>query len=359
MIITNKKENLIGFSCQALENFCQELGFQAFHGRNLFKWIHKQGETDFSLMTNLSKILRAKLAEIAEIRYPTIVFEQPSTDGTHKWLIELDQGNRIESVFIPEGNRGTLCVSSQVGCSFACTFCSTAQQGFNRNLTTAEIIGQLWVAQHVLSKKVTNVVMMGMGEPLANFNAVVDAMHIMQHDSAYMLSKYRVTLSTSGIVPAIFRLKEVSNVSLAVSLHAATNELRSQLMPINDKYPLEQLIPACRSYFEGQKRRKITWEYVMLDGINDRIKDAKALIQLLEGTPSKVNLIPFNPFPNNEFKCSPMDKIEQFSQRLKKAGLVSTIRQTRGDDIDAACGQLVGKVQDKSRRQLRLQSKLG
>jgi len=353
--MTKQKQNLLGCSCKELETLTQDLGFKAFHGRNLFKWIHKQGEVDFAVMTNLSKPLRLKLQEIAQIVYPEIVVEQPSNDGTHKWVIELDSGNRIESVFIPEEGRGTLCISSQVGCALDCRFCSTAQQGFNRNLTSAEIIGQLAVAQHKLAKKVTNVVMMGMGEPLVNFDAVMKSLSIMQHDLAYMLSKYRVTLSTSGIVPAIKRLRDYTNASLAISLHAANNELRSELMPINDKYPLEQLIPACRDYFAPEKRRKVTWEYVMLKGVNDSIKHAKELIRLLEGTPSKVNLIPFNPFPNTLYQCSSMEQIEKFQQRLKKAGLVATIRKTRGNDIDAACGQLVGKVQDKTRRQLKVQ----
>jgi len=350
-----QKQNLLGYSCKELETLTKDLGFQAFHGRNLFKWIHKQGEVDFAVMTNLSKPLRSKLQDIAEVVYPEIVFEQPSNDGTHKWVIELDSGNRIESVFIPEEGRGTLCISSQVGCALDCRFCSTAQQGFNRNLSSAEIIGQLAVAQHKLAKKVTNVVMMGMGEPLINFDAVMKSLSIMQHDLAYMLSKYRVTLSTSGIVPAIKRLRDYTNASLAVSLHAANNELRSELMPINNKYPLEQLIPACRDYFAHEKRRKVTWEYVMLKGVNDSIKHAKELIRLLEGTPSKVNLIPFNPFANTPYQCSSMEQIEKFQQRLKKAGIVATIRKTRGDDIDAACGQLVGKVQDKTRRQLKVQ----
>ena len=337
----------------AMAALVEGMGYKAFHGRNLFKWLHKHGELDFAAMTDLSQRLRQQLAQVAEIRLPTVVVDQPSTDGTHKWVLELGCGNRVETVFIPEDGRGTLCVSSQVGCSLDCSFCSTARQGYNRNLSVAEIIGQVWVAVHGEGKPVTNVVLMGMGEPLANFDAVVTAMGIMQDDLAYMLSKYKVTLSTSGIVPALKRLREVSDVSLAVSLHAPNNELRDQLVPINRKYPLEELIPACREFIRGDKRRKITWEYVMLDGINDSDRHAKELIRLLEGTPSKLNLIPFNPFPGSHYRSSPPERIEAFRQRLKRAGIISITRKTRGDDIDAACGQLVGRVKDRSRRELR------
>ncbi|MEW7977912.1 MAG: 23S rRNA (adenine(2503)-C(2))-methyltransferase RlmN [Candidatus Sedimenticola endophacoides] len=337
-----------------MEALFVELGSKAFHGRNVLKWIHKHGVSDFSLMTDLPKRLRARLEELAEVRVPEVVFDQPASDGTHKWVLELECGNRIESVYIPDGDRSTLCVSSQVGCSLDCSFCSTARQGFNRNLSVVEIIGQVWVAARGMNKPLTNVVLMGMGEPLANFDAVVSAMEIMQDDLTYMLSKYRVTVSTSGIVPAIYRLNEVSDVSLAVSLHAPNNALRDQLVPINRKYPLEELIPACREYVRGDKRRKVTWEYVMLDGVNDSIRHARELIRLLEGTPSKMNLIPFNPFPGTDYRCSPPERIEAFRQKLMKAGIISTTRKTRGEDIDAACGQLVGKVRDRSRRELRL-----
>jgi len=354
-LASEQKINLLGLDRKAMEAFFVGLGSKAFHGRNVLKWIHKHGVIDFAEMTDLPKKLRARLEEIAEVRVPEIVFDQPAGDGTHKWVLELDCGNRIESVHIPDGDRSTLCVSSQVGCSLDCTFCSTARQGFNRNLSVAEIIGQVWVAVREMDKPLTNVVLMGMGEPLANFEAVVSAMDIMQDDLAYMLSKYRVTISTSGIVPAIYKLNEVSDVSLAVSLHAPNNELRDQLVPINRKYPLEELIPACREFVKNDKRRKVTWEYVMLDGINDSIQHAKQLIRLLEGTPSKMNLIPFNPFPGTEYRCSPPERIEAFRQRLMKAGIISITRKTRGEDIDAACGQLVGKVKDKSRRELRLQ----
>jgi len=348
---TTEKINLLDLDQRAMELFVQELGGKAFHGRNLLKWIHRHGVVDFNAMTDISKSLRERLGREAEIRVPKVVFEQPSRDGTHKWVMELGCDNRVECVFIPESGRGTLCVSSQVGCSLNCSFCSTARQGFNRNLSVAEIIGQLWVAVHQMEKPVTNVVMMGMGEPLANFDAVVSATDTMQNDLAYMLSKYRVTISTSGIVPALRRLKEVSNVTLAVSLHAPNNELRDQLVPINRKYPLEQLIPACRDFIHGDNRRKITWEYVMLDGVNDSDVEARQLVKLLQGTPSKVNLIPFNPFPGTSYRASTPERILAFRDRLMKAGIITLTRKTRGEDIDAACGQLVGRVQDRSRRE--------
>ncbi len=335
-----------------MESFFEQMGFKTFHARQVLKWIHKHGVTDFDQMTDLSKKLRAQLKLMSEIRVPEIILEQPSRDGTCKWLLELDCNNRIETVMIPDDGRTTLCVSSQVGCALDCSFCSTAKQGFNRNLSVAEIIGQVWVAVRTMEQSLTNVVLMGMGEPLANLDAVVDAMSIMQDDLAYGLSKYRVTVSTAGIVPALYELGKVSDVSLAVSLHAPNNALRDELVPINKKYPLEELIPACREFVRGDKRRKITWEYVMLDGINDSDRNAKELIRLLEGTPSKMNLIPFNPFPGSGYKASPPERIEAFRQRLMKAGIISITRKTRGDDIDAACGQLVGRVKDKSRRTL-------
>jgi 23S rRNA (adenine2503-C2)-methyltransferase len=349
------KVNLLDLDRGGLESLCQQLGFKTYQGRNLLKWIHKHGVIDFDAMTDLPKRLREALRQHAEIRLPEVVFEQPSRDGTTKWLFEIAGGQRIETVFIPEENRGTLCVSSQVGCALDCAFCSTARQGFNRNLSVGEIIGQLWQAVHGQNRgQVTNVVMMGMGEPLANFDAVVSAMEIMQDDLAYILSKHKVTLSTSGIVPALKALRQVADVSLAVSLHAAQNSLRDELVPINKKYPLEELIAACREYIDGDKRRKITWEYVMLDGVNDSDRDARALIRLLEGIPSKINLIPFNPFPGTAYKSSSSERIEAFRQRLRRSGLIATTRKTRGEDIDAACGQLVGKVIDRSSRQLRL-----
>jgi len=345
--------NLLDLDRKAMEAFFHGLGHKAFHGRNVLKWIHKHGVTDFDAMTDLPKTLRAALREIATVRAPHIVAEQPSADGTRKWVLELDDGQRVESVLIPDGDRTTLCVSSQVGCALDCSFCSTAQQGFNRNLSVAEIIGQVWVAWRESRGGLTNVVLMGMGEPLANFDAVVSAMDVMQDDLAYGLSKYRVTLSTSGIVPAIRRLREVSDVSLAVSLHAPDNALRDELVPINRKYPLEELLPACRDFVANDRRRKVTFEYVMLDGVNDTDAHAKALIRLLEGVPAKMNLIPFNPFPGSPYRTSPPERVEQFRQRLLRSGLMSITRKTRGDDIDAACGQLVGRVQDRSGRQSR------
>ena len=348
-----QKINLMDLDRKGLESFIESLGHRAFNGRNILKWIHRHGITDFNAMTDVSKKLREQLIQTCEINIPEVIFEQPALDGTTKWILELSDGQRIETVFIPEGDRATLCVSSQVGCALNCSFCSTAQQGFNRNLTVAEIIGQVWRVTHEMKQPLSNVVMMGMGEPLANFDAVVTAMNLMQDDLAYMLSRHRVTLSTSGIVPALEKLKEVTNVSLAVSLHAPNNELRNKLVPINEKYPLETLIPACKSYLRDEKRRKVTWEYVMLDGVNDTDKHAKALIRLLEGVPSKINLIPFNPFPGTDYKTSPRERIDRFREKLVRSGLVVITRKTRGEDIDAACGQLVGKVKDKSRRQLR------
>jgi 23S rRNA (adenine2503-C2)-methyltransferase len=325
-------------------------GFKPFHGRNLFRWVHKHGVAEVGAMTDLSKALRARLEAETRIDLPHPALEMPSPDGTIKWLFDLQDGQRIETVYIPEEDRSTLCVSSQVGCALDCRFCATARQGFSRNLTTGEIIGQVWHATRALGKPPTNIVMMGMGEPLANFEAVVRAMAIMQDDFAYMLAKTRVTLSTSGIVPNIYRLAEVSDVSLAVSLHAPENGLRDQIVPINRKYPLETLIPACRAYLRGEPRRRITWEYVMLKDVNDSDRHAKALIRLLEGTPSKVNLIPFNPFPGSGFETSDPERIEAFRQRLKRSGLVAITRKTRGDEIAAACGQLVGQVQNRRGR---------
>jgi 23S rRNA (adenine2503-C2)-methyltransferase len=350
------RTNLLDLDRKAMEAFFQALGHKSFHGRNVLKWIHKHGVTDFDAMTDLPKALRAILQEIAVVAVPPVVLEQPAADGTRKWLLELADGQRIESVLIPDGDRLTLCVSSQVGCALDCSFCSTARQGFNRNLSLGEIVAQVWVAWRRAERPLTNVVLMGMGEPLANFEAVVGAMDVMQDDLAYGLSKYRVTLSTSGIVPAIRRLREVSDVSLAVSLHAPDNALRDQLVPINRKYPLEELLPACADYVAGDKRRKVTFEYVMLAGVNDGDAHAKALVRLLEGVPAKMNLIPFNPFPGSDYRTSPPERVEQFRQRLLRSGLMAMTRKTRGDDIDAACGQLVGRVRDRSRRGLQPQA---
>jgi|TARA_R110002095_G_scaffold122839_3_gene106692 23S rRNA (adenine2503-C2)-methyltransferase len=353
----SSKLNLLNLDRKGLEAFFAELGEKPFRATQVLKWIHQEGVSDFELMSNLSKALRARLTDIAEVRLPEIVFEQKSEDGTYKWVLELDGQNRIETVFIPEEGRGTLCVSSQVGCALECTFCSTAQQGFNRNLSTAEIIGQVWVAAKALKGKanLTNVVMMGMGEPLLNFNNTVSALNLMMDDFAYGLAKRRVTVSTSGVVPALLRLADVSEASLAVSLHAPNDELRDILVPINKKYPIAQLLEACKYYIKDEKRRKVTFEYVMLSGINDSVEQAHQLSKLLEGIPSKVNLIPFNPFPNTQYTRSSNNAIHRFTAVLKEAGLITTTRKTRGDDIDAACGQLVGKVKDKTKRQLKSQ----
>lgn len=356
---TPARINLLDLDRAGFERLFAELDQKPFHGRNVFKWLHKHGVVDFDAMTDLPKALRQRLGDETEIRLPRIVHEQPSADGTRKWVLELTDGQRVETVFIPEVGRSTVCVSSQVGCALDCTFCATARQGFNRNLSVGEIIAQVWHATRQVGTPPSNVVMMGMGEPLANFDAVVSAMGIMQDDLAYMLSKYRVTLSTSGIVPNIYRLREVSDVSLAVSLHAPDNALRDQLVPINRKYPLEELIPACRAFIAGDKRRRVTWEYVMLDGINDSPTHAKRLIRLLEGTPSKVNLIPFNPFPGTDFKTTPPERVEAFRQRLLRSGLMAMTRKTRGDEIAAACGQLVGRVADRTRRRLGVPVALG
>jgi len=336
-----------------MEAWFQDLGEKPFHARQVLKWIHQHQVTDFDEMTNLSKNLRARLKEQAEVRVPTITCDQCSKDGTRKWLLELNCGNRIETVYIPEPGRGTLCVSSQVGCSLACTFCSTAQQGFNRNLSVAEIIGQLWVATKALSddQPITNIVLMGMGEPLTNFDNVVAATNIMLDDLAYSRSKYRVTISTAGIVPAIDKLRDVSVVSLAVSLHAPTDELRNTLMPINKKYPIAELLAACKRYVAGEKRRRVTFEYVMLDGVNDADQQARQLVKLMQGVPAKINLIPFNPFPGSDYRRSSQQRIDSFRAILSASGLTTVTRKTRGEDIDAACGQLVGRVQDRSRRQ--------
>ena len=349
--------NLLDLDLNGLQAFFASIGEKPFRATQVMKWIHQQGVVDFDAMTNLSKALRLRLKEVACINIPKVETMQTSQDGTRKWLLKLDNGNSIETVFIPEDDRGTLCISSQVGCALDCSFCATAQQGFNRNLTVAEIIGQLWLAEHTLRSEmekdervISNVVMMGMGEPLTNFNNVVQSMNLMMNDFCYGLSRRRVTLSTAGIVPALLRLKEQSPVSLAVSLHAANDSLRDQLVPINKKYPLNQLIAACREYVEDDNRRHITFEYVMLKDINDNPSHARDLVKLLKGISAKINLIPFNPFPQSHYQRSTPETIEIFRDILIKAGLVTITRKTRGDDIDAACGQLAGKV--INRRQL-------
>ena len=349
--------NLLDFDREGLKAFFVGINEKPFRATQLLKWIYQEDVSNFDQMTNLSKTLRTYLKEHCSITAPEMLVEQIASDGTRKWAIEMSCGNRVESVFIPEDKRGTLCVSSQIGCALACTFCSTARQGFNRNLSVSEIIGQLYVAQKRLGQKtrITNVVMMGMGEPLLNFNNVVAAMNLMMDDFTFGLSKRRVTISTSGIVPAMNRLNEVCDVSMAVSLHAANDDLRDELVPINQKYPLKELMGACREYAKQGPRKHITFEYVMLEGVNDSIQDARQLVKLLKDVPSKINLIPFNPFPNSNYLCSSRVVISRFKDVLHKAGIVTTIRKTRGEDIDAACGQLVGKVNDKSRRYLKLQ----
>ncbi len=353
---TPSKVNLLNLDQQAMKAFFAAMGEKAFRASQLLKWLYQQDIDDIDTMTNLGKALRTRLKETCEIVMPEVVYEQPSKDGTVKWLLRLADGNCIETVYIPEGDRGTLCVSSQVGCALKCTFCSTAQQGFNRNLEVHEIISQVRVAVRTLGggvkdgRAITNVVMMGMGEPLLNFDNVVSAMDLMMDDLAFGLSKRRITLSTAGVVPALDRLREVSDVSLAVSLHATNDELRNQIVPINKKYPIHELLASCRRYIADKPHRKVTFEYVMLEGINDSVDEAKALIKLLEGIPSKVNLIPFNPFPGTDYQTSSREVIDRFQETLINGGLVTIRRKTRGEDIDAACGQLVGKVQDRIRR---------
>ncbi len=362
----SEKTNLLGYDLAHMKAFFTKIGEKPFRAVQVLKWIHQFGADDFSQMTNVSQDLRKKLSDIAEIRPPEIIAEQKASDGTIKWLMHLEGGNSIETVFIPEDNRGTLCVSSQVGCALDCGFCSTAKQGFNRNLTSSEIIAQLWVANRALNplaqaehgkvqdsknRVITNVVLMGMGEPLLNFDNVVEAIHLMLEDHAYGLSKRRVTLSTAGVVPALKRLREECDVSLAISLHAPNDEIRNKIVPLNKKYPIKELLEACQHYFSGDtKKKQFTIEYVMLAGINDSEKNARELASLLKKLPCKINLIPFNPFPNSEFDCSKMQTINRFKDILYKAGYVAVIRKTRGEDIDAACGQLAGKVKDKSRR---------
>ncbi len=352
--------NLLNCDAAQLAGFFAEIGEKPFRAKQLLRWMHQCGEADFSKMSDLAKSLREKLAASATIAAPRIVSDATAADGTRKWLIDVGNGNAVESVFIPEINRGTLCVSSQAGCALDCKFCSTGKQGFNRNLSTAEIIGQLWIANKALGatpkgeRIVSNVVMMGMGEPLANFDSVVAAMRLMLDDNAYGLSRRRVTLSTAGIVPAIDRLRDACPVALAVSLHAPNDALRDALVPVNRKYPLAELLAACQRYLAKAPRDFITFEYVMLDGVNDSAEHAQQLIALVREVPCKFNLIPFNPFPNSGFRRSPRDAIRRFAEMLVSAGLVVTTRRTRGDDIDAACGQLAGRVEDKTRRTRRV-----
>lgn len=359
------KINLLGLDRKSLQAFFVSKGEKAFRAEQVLKWIHFNGVTQFDKMSNISKPLRQLLNTEAEIVLPQILYEKVASDGTYKWILRLHDGNCIETVFIPEKTRGTLCISSQVGCILNCDFCSTGKQGFNRNLTTAEIIAQLWIAVRHLSLNqgkhdhgITNVVMMGMGEPLLNIENVLPALHLMQDDFAYGLSKRRVTVSTAGVVPAIYDLRKATDVALAVSLHAPNNELRNHLVPLNKKYPLEELMAACKAYFEKDSRRSITMEYVMLANVNDSPQYAKQLIRLVNGIRVKINLIPFNPFPHTNYQRSDDHTIKVFQDLLLKAGLNTTIRRTRGEDIDAACGQLVGTVKDRTRRKERYLAKV-
>ncbi|MET4000036.1 23S rRNA (adenine(2503)-C(2))-methyltransferase RlmN [Marinobacterium sp. MBR-109] len=351
------KINLLGLSPAKLEDFFEQMGEKRFRATQVLKWLHQQGASSFDEMTNISKALRARLAEMAEIREPEILLDKVSKDGTRKWVIRMDGGSAIEMVLIPDGDRRTLCVSSQVGCSLDCSFCSTGKQGFNRNLSTAEIIAQLRVAIRAYGpfdpseRRVSNVVLMGMGEPLMNFDNVVDATQLMMDDNAYGLSKRRVTLSTAGVVPALDKLREVSDVSLAISLHAPNNALRNQLVPINKRYPIEELIAACNRYLEGlNDKRVITVEYTLIEGVNDQPEHARELVKVLRQVPCKLNLIPFNPFPNSDYRRPSEEAIQRFKDIMLKASIITTVRRTRGDDVDAACGQLVGQVEDRTRR---------
>ncbi len=359
--------NLLDLEPAALVRWCGELGEKPFRAKQLQRWIHQFGEGDFDAMTDLAKSLREKLKTHATIAAPAIISDHTSTDGTRKWLLDVGNGNAVETVFIPEENRGTLCVSTQAGCAVNCRFCSTGKQGFSRNLSVGEIIGQLWMAENLLrrtkgvaqgpkgERQITNVVMMGMGEPLLNYEPTVAALKLMLDDNAYGLSRRRVTVSTSGVVPMIDKLSGDCAVALAVSLHASNDRLRDELVPLNRKYPLKELLAACRRYLEFAPRDFITFEYCMLDGVNDTDAHARELIALVADVPCKFNLIPFNPFPESGLKRSNNVRIKAFAQVLMDAGIVTTVRKTRGDDIDAACGQLAGEIQDRTRVQERMQ----
>ncbi|MCK9389662.1 MAG: 23S rRNA (adenine(2503)-C(2))-methyltransferase RlmN [Sulfuritalea sp.] len=355
--------NLLDFDAEGLTAWFAQQGEKPFRARQVLRWMHHFGESDFNAMTDIAKSLREKLIATAAVSPAPTISDKLSEDGTRKFLFDVGNGNAVEAVFIPEDDRGTLCVSTQAGCALECAFCSTGRQGFNRNLSTAEIIGQLWQANRALGyapasgncgeRIISNVVLMGMGEPLANFDNLLPALHLMLDDNAYGLSRRRVTVSTSGIVPAMDRLAETCPVALAVSLHAPTDGLRDKLVPINRKYPLAELMAACQRYLLHAPRDFITFEYVMLDGVNDSDADARALLHLVRDVPCKFNLIPFNPFPASGFHRSSAERVRRFASILINGGIVTTTRKTRGDDIDAACGQLAGQVQDKSRRMVR------
>jgi len=351
------KQNLLGLDVDGLRRFFEEQGEKTFRARQVLRWIHQSGEADFSRMSDIARPLREKLAEVACVEAPQIVGDTLAADGTRKWLLKVDQGNAVEAVFIPETKRGTLCVSSQAGCVLDCAFCSTGKQGFNRNLSTSEIIGQLWIAQKLVKTRISNVVMMGMGEPLLNLDNVIPALRLMLDDNAYGLSRRRVTLSTAGVIPGMDRLRDECPVALAVSLHAPNDALRDRLVPLNRKYPLRELIAACNRYLEKAPRDFITFEYVMLDGVNDGDGHARELAALAARVPCKFNLIPFNPFPASGFERSGPERIRRFAAILQAAGLTVTTRKTRGDDIAAACGQLAGDVADRTRRSGRVHLK--
>ena len=358
--------NLLDLDLDGLAAFCEQLGEKRFRATQLFRWIHQRGVADFGQMSDLAKSLREKLAGHAHVTALPVISQHESKDGTIKWLFDVGGGNAIESVFIPEDDRGTLCISSQAGCAVGCRFCSTGHQGFSRNLTTGEIVAQLWFAEHFLrqhlktdERVISNVVMMGMGEPLQNYDRLVPALRIMLDDHGYGLSRRRVTVSTSGVVPMIERLAQDCPVALAVSLHAPTDELREHLVPLNRKYPMDELLRTCTAYLAHAPRDFITFEYCMLDGVNDQPEHAQALIALMrqhgaDGLRAKFNLIPFNPFPQSGLVRSPMPRVQAFGKLLNEAGIVTTVRKTRGDDIDAACGQLAGDVQDRTHVQERM-----
>ncbi len=358
------KTNLIGLDRAELSAFFADLGEKPFRARQLLQWVHQRGVTDFEAMTDLSRGLRDRLGEVGEIRPPRVIREQLSADGTVKWLLSESGGSAIETVFIPEENRGTLCISSQVGCMLNCTFCSTATQGFKRNLDAGEIAGQVWHAVQALSdprlgeRRVTNVVFMGMGEPLLNLNAVKSALSLLRDDLAYGLASRRVTISTAGVVPGIDELTHGEEFALAVSLHAPTDELRERLVPLNRKFPLAELMAACHRYVRARQRRSITFEYTMIDQVNDQPEQARGLVKLLNGLPCKINLIPFNPFPGTPFRPSSETAIYEFQKITRRAGIITTVRKTRGDDIDAACGQLVGQLLSPSERRRLVQQQL-
>lgn len=354
--------NLLDFDLDGLTAFCEQLGEKRFRATQLFRWIHQKGATDFDQMSDLAKSLRSKLKGVATLQDLSVISEHVSSDGTIKWLFDVGAGNAVESVYIPESDRGTLCVSSQAGCAVGCRFCSTGHQGFSRNLTTGEIVAQLWHAEHALRKRlgtservISNVVMMGMGEPLQNYNALVPALKVMLDDHGYGLSRRRVTVSTSGVVPMIERLQKDCPVALAVSLHAPNDALRDELVPLNRKYPIDELLTACQAYLTAAPRDFITFEYCMLDGVNDTDEHARQLIALVKGRINcKFNLIPFNPFPASGLLRSNNERVQAFARILVDAGIVTTVRKTRGDDIDAACGQLAGEVQDRTRAAARM-----